>query len=224
MIKSYIVKSGQNIFDVAIMLHGSIEGVFDLLLSNDELTFNTQLIAGTPLKYHTEFTINDSVAKWFSTNDITVRNGHHKVDSASIPSIFLLWLYSFHPQEYDTLMFQSEEDRTTYLNKFFLPRMIIRHSGVDCNIPVWVYTNKYLVIDWGDCSSPQIVEHTEDEIELVHCYNSGDEHIIKFYGNFDFYTIDLSAINGIYYLLDSIYADNFVANTNINELQSLFHQ
>ena len=33
---TYIVKSGQNLFDVAITLYGSIEGVFDLLISNKD--------------------------------------------------------------------------------------------------------------------------------------------------------------------------------------------
>lgn len=224
MIKSYTVKSGQNIFDIAIMIHGSIEGVFDLLLSNDTLTFSTQLSAGMSLRYHTDFVINDSVSKWFSSNGIIARNGHHKVESANIPSIFLLWLYSFQPRQYDTLMSQTDEDRADFLNKFQFPRIIIRHTGIDCNIPLWVYSDKYLIIDWGDCSSPEIIEHTDEELDLTHCYNSGGEHVIKFYGDFDFYSIDLSSINGVYYLLDSIYADNFITPANISSLQALFHQ
>ena len=34
--RTYTVRTGQNIFDVALTLYGSIEGVFDLLVSNPE--------------------------------------------------------------------------------------------------------------------------------------------------------------------------------------------
>ena len=33
----YKVRSGQNIYDVALTLYGSVEGIFDLLVSNEWL-------------------------------------------------------------------------------------------------------------------------------------------------------------------------------------------
>ena len=42
----HIVKPNQNIFDVAIERYGSIEGVFDLLISNDWLDMSTDLTPG----------------------------------------------------------------------------------------------------------------------------------------------------------------------------------
>ena len=39
----YKVRNGQNIYDVALTLYGSIEGIFDLLISNEWLNMETQL-------------------------------------------------------------------------------------------------------------------------------------------------------------------------------------
>ena len=39
----YKVKRNQNIFDVAVNTHGSIEGIFDLLINNPDLSFHSQL-------------------------------------------------------------------------------------------------------------------------------------------------------------------------------------
>ena len=41
----YKVKRNQNIFDVAVSTHGSIEGIFDLLINNPDLSFHSQLKA-----------------------------------------------------------------------------------------------------------------------------------------------------------------------------------
>ena len=42
----YRVVAGQNIYDVALYLYGSIEGVVDLLINNPDLSFATTLTAG----------------------------------------------------------------------------------------------------------------------------------------------------------------------------------
>ena len=39
----YKVKNNQNIFDVALNIYGSIEGVFNLLANNPELSFSSIL-------------------------------------------------------------------------------------------------------------------------------------------------------------------------------------
>lgn len=223
MTGKYIVKSGQNIFDVAIMLHGSIEGVFDLLLSNDGLAYDTQLNAGDELIYHTEFDIDSSVSKWFSTSGIVARNGHNKMEHASIQSIFSLWLYMYDTQAYDALMLQPDYEIKAYWDEFSNPRLIILHNGIDCEIPMWLYTNTYLVVDWGDCSSPQVIGHTDNETELAHSYNGNGTHTIKMYGNFRFYALDLSGIDGTCYLTEPVYVDELVNIKNIDsELTTLF--
>ena len=48
----YTVKPNQNLFDVALHLYGSIEGLFDLLISNPELNMTSDLVYGQELIYH----------------------------------------------------------------------------------------------------------------------------------------------------------------------------
>lgn len=79
----YKVRSGENIFDVALTLYGSIEGVFDLLISNPDgidngpLTINTKLKPGMILNYHTEYRINQDIVKWVEDEKIRILNGDH---------------------------------------------------------------------------------------------------------------------------------------------------
>ena len=49
--KTYKTINGQNIFDVALMTHGNIEGVTDLLRSNEGLSINDNINSGTVLNY-----------------------------------------------------------------------------------------------------------------------------------------------------------------------------
>lgn len=80
---TYTVKSGQNLFDVAMTLYGSIEGIFDLLTSNAEregqasLSYDTSLSAGDVLNYNPDFVINNSIKTHFGDNSIKVANGEH---------------------------------------------------------------------------------------------------------------------------------------------------
>ena len=53
----YRVVAGQNIYDVALYLYGSIEGVVDLLINNPDLSFATTLTAGRELVYTDDFVI-----------------------------------------------------------------------------------------------------------------------------------------------------------------------
>ena len=57
----YKVTNGQNIYDVALAVYGAIEGIFDLLLNNPELSFETQLKGGDELYWDEEYVIDDNV-------------------------------------------------------------------------------------------------------------------------------------------------------------------
>ena len=46
---TYKVKLNQNILDIALELYGTIEGVFDLLITNTGLSMNTDLKTGQEL-------------------------------------------------------------------------------------------------------------------------------------------------------------------------------
>ena len=48
----YTVKSGQNLYDIALAIYGSIEGVFDLLMSNPDISYETVFSKGAVLNYH----------------------------------------------------------------------------------------------------------------------------------------------------------------------------
>lgn len=57
----YNVTKGQNLFDVALACHGSIEGIFDLLINNDELSFASELKECDELCWDEDFVINSTI-------------------------------------------------------------------------------------------------------------------------------------------------------------------
>lgn len=76
---TYIVKPNQNLFDVALHLYGSIEGLFDLLISNPELNMTSELTYGQELEYHSEFILNQSIVDEFRNQNITPSSSARKV-------------------------------------------------------------------------------------------------------------------------------------------------
>lgn len=75
----YKVQGGQNLYDVALHLFGSVEGVFDLLVSNPKLSLATPLKAGAELEYHEGYVINSSVVSSMSAQEIVPANGERGV-------------------------------------------------------------------------------------------------------------------------------------------------
>lgn len=75
----YIVKPNQNIFDVALHIYGSIEGLFDLLISNPDLNMTSDLTFGQELEYHEEFVLNSSITGEFKSQNITPSSGTRSV-------------------------------------------------------------------------------------------------------------------------------------------------
>lgn len=85
----YIVKSGQNLFDIALAIYGSIEGVFDLLTSNPDvkgqaLSFDSILPAGVSLNYNEEYIINKNIKDNLEDLNVKVANGEHIFKNANI--------------------------------------------------------------------------------------------------------------------------------------------
>lgn len=185
--KTYIVKTKQNIFDIALQLHGSIEGVFDLLLSNEALTFDTVIAVGTELSYHEEFVVNGDIVTWLEDNHVVVRNGQKVIEAVQ----------------------QN------------LPRVIIVQHGLDSVLALSLSSGN-LIIDWGDTSTPQTFSVSDGDIEAIHNYGSNTYHIVRLYGDFSFSELNLSGINGIYYLLDTVNVGTLIDSHGIPELQTLF--
>ncbi len=88
----YKVKTNQNIFDVAIMLYGSIEGLFDMLISNDWLTMRTELKPGMELEYHDFYKTNEGIVSAIEKRGYLAANGERHVyhKSTDRPVVFVI--------------------------------------------------------------------------------------------------------------------------------------
>ena len=75
----YRVIAGQNIFDVALHLCGSIEGIVDLMMNNPDLSLDTTLTVGQELVYTDGFVINADVVAYNAARGIVPANGEHHV-------------------------------------------------------------------------------------------------------------------------------------------------
>lgn len=86
------MKTGQNLWDVAVMLHGSVEGMFDLLISNEWLNMTTELNAGMELEYHDYYKTNEGIAEKIKEQGYVVANGERHVyhKETDLPLVFVL--------------------------------------------------------------------------------------------------------------------------------------
>lgn len=75
----YKVIAGQNIYDVALHLYGSIEGIVDLMMCNTDLSLDTTLKVGDELIYSDDFVINADVVSYNEMHGIVPSNGEHHV-------------------------------------------------------------------------------------------------------------------------------------------------
>lgn len=76
---TYKVTTNQNLFDVALLLYGSIEGLFDLLISNEWLDMETDLLSGMELEYHDYFVVNDGIKSAMSDKNLIPANRERHV-------------------------------------------------------------------------------------------------------------------------------------------------
>ena len=202
--KTYITKTGQNIFDICLILYGSIEGILDLLVCNTsinvtkygpeelkgkKLTIDTELSRGIILNYHENIIINNDVIKCAAQSNIPFANGNHCIE---IPII-----------DPDSIIMVIDQ---TGLTSTFRSQLV---SGT-------------IYIDWGDFSNVSIIE-PEDDVIVEHIYKSSGKHEIKIYGAgyIHFHILDIREINGIVYPTNQIYVDEFYTNNNSPILQEL---
>ena len=75
----YKVIAGQNIYDVALHLYGSIEGIVDIMMCNTDLSLDTTLKVGDELIYSDDFIINADVVAYNEMHGIVPSNGEHHV-------------------------------------------------------------------------------------------------------------------------------------------------
>lgn len=75
----YKVVAGQTLYDVALHLYGSIEGITDLMVSNPTLSLDETLLAGRELTYSDDFMIDEDVVTWYKNRSLTPANGERGV-------------------------------------------------------------------------------------------------------------------------------------------------
>lgn len=80
----YRVIAGQNLYDIALHIYGSIEGIVDLMMCNTDLSLDTTLKVGDELIYSDDFIINADVVAYNEMHGIVPSNGEHHV----YPKIF----------------------------------------------------------------------------------------------------------------------------------------
>lgn len=216
----YQVRSGQNIYDVALYIYGSVEGIFDLLISNQWLNMETKLSYGMVLNYHEEFIINKNIAIWLKDNDILVKNGEHVYNHIDIEQFIYEHIQTNHPELQESLTLMSPDEQNMFWETLYTPRMIIQQQGQLSSFRFQLNPEKHIIVDWGDYSPMQIAED-DDEQELEHCYKGTGKHIITLYGDFEFTMLDMTNINGVYYPLGTIYANEFISSLNIEDLKKL---
>lgn len=75
----YKVIAGQNIYDVALHLYGSVEGIVDLLMNNTSLSIDDDLQPGDELAYTDGFVINADVVAYNTRHNIVPAGGERNV-------------------------------------------------------------------------------------------------------------------------------------------------
>lgn len=76
---SYSVTMGQNIYDVALHLYGSVEGVLDLMMCNPQLSLDEPLQAGLRLTFSDDYMLDEDVVAYFRNSGITPAGGERHV-------------------------------------------------------------------------------------------------------------------------------------------------
>lgn len=176
----YIVKPNQNIFDVALHLYGSIEGLFDLLISNPELNMASELTYGQELEYHTEFILNPSIVKEFKNQNIVPSSGARKV-------------YFKRPEE-DLIFLIGVNADMTFTN--------FRAAGEGTMIIDWGDNSPLEPIQL-EFSSQTIEHYFDNEVEARRIRIYGDTNTLKFT------QLDTTGLGGALVLCKPIIVDEY---------------
>lgn len=188
---TYTVKPSQNIFDVAIMLHGSIEGVFDLLISNEWLNMNTELKAGMKIEYHDFYKTNEGIVSEIDEQGYLAANGERNVyhKSTELPL---------------SIVFAIEDNNSEYIS-----------FGVSAEygfmLVDWGDNTDFERIDLS--MSTKNVEHWYN--------NKVDRRRVRIYGDFELVKFDAEGIPGQIMPVRPITVDEFSCHKNKYKLDGL---
>lgn len=109
----YKVEYGQNIFDVALSIYGSVEGVLDLLTCNPGLSIDTDLKYGDTLEYTPYYYEDSTVVSFYKENNIIPANGIGNIYFKTMNNLIFLWYIK---KEYRTVSFSISGVGTIYVD------------------------------------------------------------------------------------------------------------
>ena len=189
---TYIVKPSQNIFDVAIMLHGSIEGLFDLLISNGWLNMTTDLKAGMKLEYHEFYKKNEGIVSEIEDQGYLAANGERHVyhKSSDLPLVFVFAIAD------------SETERISFGVSAEGGSMLIDWGDNSDLQEMPLSTTVSRVEHWFD--------------------NKVDKRRVRVYGNFELNSFDAEGIPGTIFTMRPVTVDKFSCHENKYPLDGLF--
>lgn len=174
----YEVKVGQNIWDVALLLYGTIEGAYDLFASNPRLNMVEGIKRGDRLTYHEDFIVNRDIVTYMRDNGIIPANGERGV------------YFKRPPGNTVALLDISKEDESVSFS---------------------VSGQGELIVDWGDNSELEHITLTDKSNVCKHYFdNEVENRQIRWYGDFQFETLDMSMFSGAFYPLRPIVVDKYI--------------
>lgn len=87
----YIITEGQNLYDVALHLTGSVEGIVDLLICNPALSLDDTLRSGDTLVYTDGFVIDADVVAKYRRENIVPAGGERNIYPKYPTGVRRLW-------------------------------------------------------------------------------------------------------------------------------------
>jgi len=206
----YIVARQQNIWDVALAVHGTIEGVFDLLVSNPWLSINTDLTKDIELNYHSDYILNSDMVAAIKEKGFTPANGYREV---------------YFTENLEPLRFVIKVDKGVETINFSIRCLqdIKINWGDGNSLETYYFTNTNQLegsqneVNF-DAISKLKISHTYSDISTVKNIKiySGEQSE-GFYDAFRIDVLDISELQGIIYPLREFYINKLIAqNTKIN--------
>lgn len=188
---TYTVKPNQNIFDVAIMLHGSVEGLFDLLISNEWLNMTTELKAGMNLEYHEFYKTNEGIVSEIADQGYLAANGERHVyhKSTELPLVFV---FAIADNDTERMWFSVSAESGS---------MLVDWGDNSDLEEITLSTTATRVEHWFN-----------DKVE---------KRRVKVYGNFELNTFDAEGIPGTIYTMRTVTVDEFSNRKNKYPLDGL---
>ena len=189
---TYTVHPNQNIFDISLQLYGTIEGIFDLLITNTWLDMDTDLTVGQELEYHEDFILNSTVATSLSEDNIVPANGERRV---------------YYKQPKEELLVVSDVDKDLCFAGFVV-------GGEGTMIIDWGDNAELEYIQLAH--EKQTVEHYFDNIvdkRRIKIYGGEDMKLTYW---------DTTNFNGVLKPMWLITVDEYVSHSNSHSLEGLF--